>query len=495
MGFVVTFYTTLGGMKAVLWTDTFQAGVIFAGLLAVLIQGSIVMGGFGNAWLIASNRSRIVFDEFDFDPKTRHTVWSMVVGGLFFWVYLYGINQAQVQRCLSCPSVKKAQMAMFLNMPGLILIVSLCCMIGIVMFAFYADCHPITFGLVTKTDQLIPLFVMDILGHVDGLPGVFLSCVVSGSLSSLSSGLNALGAVTFSDIMQTSHCCKNVSEFRSAMISKLLVGFYGLLAIALAWVVSHLGSVLEAIYIVFGILNGPVLGVITFGMFFPWGNKWGAFFGTMTSLVLLLWIGLGAFFNDIKTPLSVTSTTACNWTTKAGITEPNVTLTTTAVTTTTIVTHSSSAGVLEPLYQMSYMWYTGLGMILVWGPGIVISFFTGFTKPTSIDPRLICPIFDKLFPCLPEKILKPLRFGIVHKGKYDRSASKSTIYNIQSGSASSLNKNPEFSKERDGDNTFVKPTREEDDTPKVKIIIGDGNINEAFAPGESFENGVVQTRL
>ncbi|XP_025093134.1 sodium-coupled monocarboxylate transporter 2-like isoform X2 [Pomacea canaliculata] len=221
MGLIVTFYTSLGGMKAVLWTDTFQAGVIFAGLLAVLIQGSIVMGGFSNAWLIASNRSRIVFDEFDFDPKTRHTVWSMVVGGLFFWVYLYGINQAQVQRCLSCPSVKKAQMALVLNLPGLILIVSFCCMIGIEMFAFYADCHPITFGLVENTDQLLPLFVMDILGHVDGLPGVFLSCVVSGSLSSLSSGLSALGAVTFSDVMQTNRCCKNASEFRSTIDLKI----------------------------------------------------------------------------------------------------------------------------------------------------------------------------------------------------------------------------------------------------------------------------------
>ncbi|KAK7484707.1 hypothetical protein BaRGS_00024115 [Batillaria attramentaria] len=110
MGFVVTFYTTLGGMKAVLWTDTFQAGVIYAGLLAVLIKGSMVQGGFGNAWDIANNRSRILFDDFSADPKTRHSVWSMVIGGFCFWVYLYGINQAQVQRCLSCPTVRKSQL-------------------------------------------------------------------------------------------------------------------------------------------------------------------------------------------------------------------------------------------------------------------------------------------------------------------------------------------------------------------------------------------------
>ena len=44
--------------------------------------------------------------------------------------------------------------AMFVNLPGLIMIVSLCCMIGVVMFAFYADCHPITYGVIDKTDQV-----------------------------------------------------------------------------------------------------------------------------------------------------------------------------------------------------------------------------------------------------------------------------------------------------------------------------------------------------
>ena len=50
-------------MKAVLWTDTFQAIVIFAGLFSVLIQGSIVAGGFHEAWQVSERRSRIVFNE------------------------------------------------------------------------------------------------------------------------------------------------------------------------------------------------------------------------------------------------------------------------------------------------------------------------------------------------------------------------------------------------------------------------------------------------
>ncbi|RUS89950.1 hypothetical protein EGW08_002302 [Elysia chlorotica] len=90
---------------------------------------------------------------FSPDPKTRHSVWSMVIGGWAFWMHLYGVNQAQVQRCLSCPTVKKAQLAIWLNLPGLIFIVSAACMIGVVMYAFYVDCHPIRYGIIAKTDQ------------------------------------------------------------------------------------------------------------------------------------------------------------------------------------------------------------------------------------------------------------------------------------------------------------------------------------------------------
>ena len=52
-----------GGMKAVLWADTVQMFIIYAGMLALLIKGSTVLGGFDKAWIIAEEGKRIVFDE------------------------------------------------------------------------------------------------------------------------------------------------------------------------------------------------------------------------------------------------------------------------------------------------------------------------------------------------------------------------------------------------------------------------------------------------
>ena len=50
-----------GGIKAVIWTDVFQAVVMLMGFLAVTIQGSIDLGGFSNAWRIAEENGRIDF--------------------------------------------------------------------------------------------------------------------------------------------------------------------------------------------------------------------------------------------------------------------------------------------------------------------------------------------------------------------------------------------------------------------------------------------------
>ena len=60
----VVFFGFQGGMKAVMWTDTFQICMMFAGLFAVLIQGSIDAGGFTNIWNDNNIRGRIEFNEW-----------------------------------------------------------------------------------------------------------------------------------------------------------------------------------------------------------------------------------------------------------------------------------------------------------------------------------------------------------------------------------------------------------------------------------------------
>lgn len=414
---VCTLYTTLGGMKTVLWTDTLQFVIMVVGLLAVLIEGSIIVGGFEKAWNIANDRGRVEFLDFSADPRTRHSVWTVAIGGAFFWLYLYGVNQAQVQRACSLPTLRRAQFALWLNFPGLVLIMTLVCMIGVVMFAFYSECHPVAIKLISRNDQLLPLFVMDILGRFEGLPGVFIACVFSGGLSTISSGLTAMSAVLLEDFFKPigKYCCKtDIFEEHGIAVSKLLVLITGLIQFGFAVLISQLkGLIMQFSYSLYSVTAGPIFGLFVSGMLIPWTNEPGAITGFILSLAFMCWLGFGTIIEtptSFNPPLS-TLTTGCN---------PNLTSTTAANVATVSMSSSATASmtteepILHDFYRMSYQWYTGLGMIICVFIAVVVSFMTGYRKPNSVDNRLLCPLFDAIFPCLPECIRRPLRCGVLY---------------------------------------------------------------------------------
>ncbi|XP_039246432.1 sodium-coupled monocarboxylate transporter 2 isoform X2 [Pipra filicauda] len=109
-GIVCTFYCTLGGLKAVVWTDAFQMIVMVAGFLTVLIRGTSLNGGSTQVWEDAHEGSRLNIFDFDADPLRRHTIWTIVIGGTFTWLGIYGVNQSTIQRCISCKSEKHAKL-------------------------------------------------------------------------------------------------------------------------------------------------------------------------------------------------------------------------------------------------------------------------------------------------------------------------------------------------------------------------------------------------
>ncbi|XP_046352870.1 sodium-dependent multivitamin transporter-like [Haliotis rufescens] len=416
VGIVVTFYTAIGGMKAVLWTDTFQALVIMGGLTAALVQGLRVVGGLEAAWMVAEERSRIYFTDFHPDPSTRHSFWGLVLGGSILWLNL-STGQAQIQRASSCSSVTRAKLAMLMSAPFLAAIMSVCCLLGVTMFAFYKDCHPLKFNsLISRSDQILPLYIMDILGHLPGLPGIFISCLFSGSLSTLSSALTAIGAVVPRDLIQP-FCCKNISDKMLTVLSKVIVVLSGIATIAFAFLVSQLGGILQATYTVASITSGPLFGLFILGMFFPRANKWGALVGSLTSLGVMCWIGMGAFLTRASyVPPSPFITSGCNW----NVTQSTIFDTSPATIDSTsqlpmnatrdVMNDTSTESAVISIFKMSYMWYLPTALLIEIVVGLLVSVLTGCTKPEDLKPELICPIFDRLCPFLPESWRQRLRF-------------------------------------------------------------------------------------
>lgn len=53
---------------------------------------------------------------------------------------------------------------------------------GLVAYAIYSDCDPLNSGKIEKADQIIPYMVSDKLGHLTGMPGLFVAAVYGGVL-------------------------------------------------------------------------------------------------------------------------------------------------------------------------------------------------------------------------------------------------------------------------------------------------------------------------
>eukprot|EP00069_Balaena_mysticetus_P013492 bmy_22059T0 len=149
-------------------------------------------------------------NSFNPNPLQRHTFWTIVIGGTFTWTSIYGVNQSQVQRYISCKSRFQAKMSLYINLVALWLILACTVLCGLTLYSRYHDCDPWTAKKVSAPDQLMPYLVLDILQDYPGLPGLFVACAYSGTLSTVSSSINALAAVTVEDLVKP--CFPSLSE-------------------------------------------------------------------------------------------------------------------------------------------------------------------------------------------------------------------------------------------------------------------------------------------
>ncbi|XP_076326766.1 putative sodium-dependent multivitamin transporter [Tachypleus tridentatus] len=402
VGLVCTFYCTIGGIKAVLWTDLYQSLLMFLSMFVVIIKGTYDAGGLQNVWHIAATGGRIQFFNFDPDPTVRHTVWTLAIGGIFTYTSIYGVNQAQVQRLLTIKTLKKAQLALFLNWPITTLLSITTSLTGLIIYANLHLCDPILHQEETNVkspDQLLPYFVMLSLGHIPGLPGIFVSGIFSGALSTVSSALNSLAAVTLEDFLKPLWLGNGLSDRKAALVSKFLALGYGILCIILTYIAEQLGGVLQASLTIFGVVGGPLLGLFTLGMLFRKPNQISALVGLSMGLAFCFWIGFGAGAAKIpiqKLPLTDEGCTSSrnetisftNW-----ITTDNSTLlfnNTVYVQDIKNLTTAAKERYVFPLYKMSYMWYAGTGWLVTLVVGLLVSYIIG--KNEDVDQTLLSPI-------------------------------------------------------------------------------------------------------
>ncbi|XP_060578434.1 sodium-coupled monocarboxylate transporter 2-like [Ruditapes philippinarum] len=182
---VAAVYTSIGGIKAVIWTDVFQLIIMLAGMIAVLVKSTIDTGGSESVMKYAKER----FDAtaFRFDPTIRYQFWNVSVGTI-----------PAMQRVYCVSSAKQASLLYFVATPFFILLTLIAVFERPVLFGYFSGkgCDVLEAGIINNMNAIVPFAVLDLFRNQPGLAGLFTASLSSAAFSTLSSCLSSLSAVT-----------------------------------------------------------------------------------------------------------------------------------------------------------------------------------------------------------------------------------------------------------------------------------------------------------
>ncbi len=265
MGVLCIFYTTLGGIEAVIWTDVIQVIVLMGGALFCLVLMSFhVPGGWNGACEIAEGAGKFRTFDFRFDLTTA-TFFVLLFGGFADKMISYGTDQSVIQRYLTTKDEAAARRGIWLNaiiaMPATLLFFGL----GSMLYAFYQTQPAALSPAVGQQDAIFPWYIVTQLPA--GVAGLLIAGLFAASMSSLDSSMNSVATAVTTDFYRR---FRSHAEDRTCLkLARWITVLIGVAGTALALVMAqwNIKSLWDQMVTVLGLFGGGLAGLFLLAIF------------------------------------------------------------------------------------------------------------------------------------------------------------------------------------------------------------------------------------
>jgi len=196
---LTTLYTSIGGFRAVIWSDFAQFIILAGGAILTLIYvGSTTGSSPLDWWGVFSQAGRSEVPVFSFDPTVRVTVIGAILTMLVWNICTHGADQVAAQRYLSTSSKAEARRSVWVFAVSNVTMISLLMACGMALFYFYFQQSSLPLqdfqnDIATEADKVFPNFIAQVLPP--GVTGLVLTALLAAAMSSLSSGINSVSSV------------------------------------------------------------------------------------------------------------------------------------------------------------------------------------------------------------------------------------------------------------------------------------------------------------
>lgn len=289
MGVLSIFYTVLGGIEAVIWTDVVQVVILLGGAFISLIYlGFSVDLDWGQFQSMAldSGKMRIFDWNLDFSGTA---IWVILFGGLASNLVQYGSDQTVIQRYLTtkdeATAAKGIRTGAWMALPSALIFFS----IGTALYLFYKQ-HPEELSpIIPNTDSIFPWYIVTQLPN--GVSGLMIAAVFAAAMSSLDSSMNSVATVITTDFHPafSKLIGKKIQALSFARAITIIVGTGGT---ALALWMANLGipSLWDQFNMMIGLFSGGLGGIFLIGILSEKANAQGALIGFIGSALVQILI-------------------------------------------------------------------------------------------------------------------------------------------------------------------------------------------------------------
>ncbi len=293
-GLIATVYTSLGGIRSVIWTDLAQFFILFGGIvvgtvMAVDLHPEGVYGIAQDCIQGGLLKPYVPFDPsfFSLDPTARITFWSGIIGTFVAFFARYSSDQVVVQRYFTARSLSALRKAFWLNACAAVCAIGILGLFGLAIFSFATQS-----GLIAK--GLPPLKYMGLLIQKMpmGVSGLIASGLMAATMSSIDSGINSCSAVWSVDFKQ--RLFNRTQNAKDALRFSLLLGIaITATAIGLIYLLGPNQSLFKIINKLINGLGSPLLAIMLAGMIGHRFTASGVFWGGVIGFALSMFVSIG----------------------------------------------------------------------------------------------------------------------------------------------------------------------------------------------------------
>lgn len=291
MGILSIIYCTMGGLEAVVWTDTIQTFILLGGgLLCFVLMICNVDGGVGGFFDVATTNHKFHFVNLHWDStSTNLALWVVLIGAFGQNLSSYTADQAIVQRYMTTPDSKLAAKSIWTNawmcIPASFLFYAL----GTALFAFYKS-HPEKLDPTFTTDQIFPLFISREVPI--GVAGLIVAGIFAAAQSTISTSMNSTATTFVTDFVRPFSSDRSEKSYLN--IARTVTFTFGVLGtlLGLLFVSPDIKSLFDQFIKIVGLFMGVLGGLFCLGMLTCRANGWGAFIGAVSGALVMMFLPL-----------------------------------------------------------------------------------------------------------------------------------------------------------------------------------------------------------